>query len=91
MTKDFPAYDQQIDKLVNEKGLGQCLKALVLYRNCCAHGEGLFSHKVYSDAPDTPLHASLGISKNGEQYAMGKRDLLGASSITAETLLGRRH
>ena len=63
---------------VNERELGQHLKVLVLYRNCCAHGERLFSHKVYSDVPDTPLHAKLGIPKNGEQYAMGKRDLFGA-------------
>lgn len=63
---------------VNERELGQHLKVLVLYRNCCAHGERLFSHKVYSDVPDTPLHAKLGIPKNGDQYAMGKRDLFGA-------------
>lgn len=50
----------------------------MLYRNCCAHGERLFSHKAYSDVPDTPLHPFLGIPKNGEQYAMGTRDLFGA-------------
>ena len=62
---------------VNEKELGQHLKVPVLYRNCCAHGERLFSHKVYSDVPDIPLHAKLGISKNDNQCTMGKRDLFG--------------
>lgn len=44
----------------------------------CAHGEKLFSHKIYTDIPDTRLHKKLGISLNGQQYVMGKRDLFAA-------------
>lgn len=60
---------------VNEKELRPHLKILVLYRNCCAHGERLFSHKIHSDAPGMLIHDKLGIPKNGGQYVMGKRDL----------------
>lgn len=63
---------------VNERELEQHIKALVLYRNCCAHGERLFSHKIYTDIPDTWLHKKLGIPLNGQQYVMGKRDLFAA-------------
>ncbi len=62
-------------KYVNEKELEQYLKVLVLYRNVCAHNECLFSHKVYSEIPDTKLHKKLGIQKNGNQYVQGKKDL----------------
>lgn len=60
---------------VNERQLEQMLKVLVLYRNVCAHGERLFSHRAYSEIPDMPLHAKLGIPKQGEHYSMGKSDL----------------
>lgn len=60
---------------VNEKELGQYLKVLVLYRNVCAHNERVFSHRVYSEIPDTVLHKKLNIPLNGAQYSMGKRDL----------------
>lgn len=59
----------------NEKELEQYLKVLVLYRNVCVHNECLFSHKVYSEIPDTLLHKKLGIQKNGNQYVQGKKDL----------------
>lgn len=62
---------------VNEKELEQYLKFLVLYRNVCAHNERLFSHKVYSETPDTVLHKKLGIPKIGNQYTKGKKDLFG--------------
>lgn len=62
---------------VNEKELEQYLKFLVLYRNVCAHNERLFSHKVYSEIPDTVLHKKLGIPKTGNQYLKGKKDLFG--------------
>ena len=62
-------------KYVNEKELEQYLKVLLLYRNVCAHNEGLFSHRVYSEIPDTLLHKKLSISKNGNQYMQGKKDL----------------
>ncbi len=60
---------------VNEKELEQYLKVLVLYRNICAHNERLFSHKVYSEIPNTILHQKLRIAKNGNQYIYGKKDL----------------
>ena len=64
-------------EFVNERQLEQYLKVLVLYRNVCAHNERLFSHKVYSEVPDTILHQKLAIPKNGNQYVMGKKDLFG--------------
>ncbi len=60
---------------VNERQLATILKVLVLFRNVCMHNERLFSHKVYSDILDTPLHAKLGIPRVGSEYAQGKRDL----------------
>lgn len=62
---------------VNERELEQYLKVLVLYRNVCAHNERLFSHKVYSEIPNTVLHQKLGIAQNGTQYVYGKKDLFG--------------
>ena len=62
---------------VNERELAQMMLYLVLYRNVCAHGERLFSHRAYSDMPDTALHAKLGLARNGQEYACGKRDLFG--------------
>ena len=62
---------------VNDRELEQYLKVLVLYRNVCAHNERLYSHKVYSEIPDTQLHCKLAISKTGTQYDMGKKDLFG--------------
>ena len=64
-------------KFVNEKELEQYLKFLVLYRNVCAHNERLFSHRVYSEIPDTVLHKKLEIPKIGNQYSKGKKDLFG--------------
>lgn len=60
---------------VNERELEQYMKVLVLYRNVCAHNERLFSHKVYSEIPNTVLHKKLGIAQNGTQYIYGKKDL----------------
>lgn len=62
---------------VNERELEQYLKVLVLYRNIGAHNERLFSHKVYSEIPNTILHQKLGIAQNGTQYVYGKKDLFG--------------
>lgn len=62
-------------KYVNAKELEQYLKVLVLYRNICAHNECLFSHRAYSEIPDTLLHKKLGIPKKGNQYIQGKKDL----------------
>ena len=62
---------------VNERELAQYLKVLVLYRNICAHNERLFSHKVYSEIPNTVLHKKLKIAQNGIQYIYGKKDLYG--------------
>lgn len=63
---------------VNEKELETFVKVLVLFRNCCAHGERLFSHTVYTDISDTSLHSKLGIAKTGKQYVKGKHDLFAA-------------
>ena len=60
---------------VNERELEQYLKVLVLYRNVCAHNERLFSHKVYSEIPNTVLHRKLCIPQIGTQYVCGKKDL----------------
>ncbi len=64
-------------KRVNERELEQYLKVLVLYRNVCAHNERLFSHKVYSEIPNTVLHSKLHITQAGSQYKQGKKDLFG--------------
>lgn len=68
ISKNFPH--------VNDRELEQYLRVLVLYRNACAHNERIFSHKVYSEIPDTVLHEKLGIPRTGSQYTMGKKDLL---------------
>lgn len=60
---------------VNERELEQYLKVLVLYRNVFAHNERLFSHKVYSEIPNTVLHQKLRIPQIGTQYIYGKKDL----------------
>jgi abortive infection bacteriophage resistance protein len=60
---------------VNERELEQYMKVLVLYRNVCAHNERLFSHKVYSEIPNTDLHQKLSIPQLGTQYVSGKKDL----------------
>ena len=60
---------------INERELEQYLKVLALYRNICAHNERLFSHKVYSEIPNTDIHKKLKIAKNGIQYICGKKDL----------------
>lgn len=61
--------------LANEKELEQFLKILVLFRNVCAHGERLITHKTHSVIPDTDLHQKLGIMKKNGQYTQGKNDL----------------
>ncbi len=60
---------------VNERELGQYLKALTYFRNICAHNERLFSFRCRVAVPDTILHHKLGIPKKGEHYTLGKSDL----------------
>lgn len=60
---------------VNEKELGQYLKALTYYRNVCAHNERFYSFRCRVDMPDTILHRKLGIPQKGVQYLLGKSDL----------------
>ncbi|MCC8079552.1 MAG: Abi family protein [Oscillospiraceae bacterium] len=60
---------------VNEKELGQYLKALTHFRNVCAHNERLYSYRCRVSIPDTLLHKKLGIPQKGTQYIMGKTDL----------------
>ena len=65
---------------MNERELEQYLKVLVLYRDVCAYNERLFSHKVYSEIPNTVLHQKLGIAQTGTQYVYGKKDDDGISA-----------
>lgn len=60
---------------LNPKELEQYIKVLVLFRNVCAHNECLFSHKAYSEIPDTQIHRKLNISMTGTHYDCGKHDL----------------
>lgn len=60
---------------VNERELGQYLKALTHFRNVCAHNERLFSFRCRLDIPDTSLHRKLNLPKKGSQYRKGKSDL----------------
>lgn len=64
-----------VERKLRSLTLEQHLKVLVLYRNVCAHNERLFSHRIYSEIPDTILHQKLKIPQKGSQYKMGKRDL----------------
>lgn len=60
---------------INEKQLVQLLGVLTDYRNLCAHGERLFSHRCATkDIPNLPLHQKLQIPKRGTTYIQGKRD-----------------
>lgn len=67
VSKNFPS--------VNEKQLEQMLGVMTKFRNVCAHNERLFSYQANRDIPDMPLHHKLGIPKQGDQFAQGKRDL----------------
>lgn len=62
----------------NPKELSSFIRVLALYRNVCAHGERLFSHRCHVEIPDTALHAKLGIEKIGPNYACGKVDVFSA-------------
>lgn len=70
----------------NPKELSSFIRVLALYRNVCAHGERLFSHRCHVEIPDTALHAKLGIEKIGPDYACGKVDVFSAM-ITLRYLL----
>lgn len=59
---------------------------LALFRNVCAHGERLFSHRCHVEIPDTALHAKLSIEKIGPDYVCGKVDVFSAV-ITLRYLL----
>ncbi len=62
----------------NPKELSSFIRVLALYRNVCAHGERLFSHRCHVGISDTPLHSKLGIEKNGPDYSCGKVDVFSA-------------
>lgn len=70
----------------NPKELSSFIRVLALYRNVCAHGERLFSHRCHFEIPDTALHAKLGIEKIGPDYVCGKVDVFSAV-ITLRYLL----
>lgn len=60
---------------VNQRQLERFLSVLTKYRNVCAHSDRLFTYKTIDQILDTPLHAKLGIPKQGNQYIYGKQDL----------------
>jgi abortive infection bacteriophage resistance protein len=60
---------------VGETQLEQFLSVLTKFRNVCAHNERLFSYQTRNAITDMPIHAKLGIPKNGSQYKCGKQDL----------------
>ena len=60
---------------INESQVGKLVRYLVRYRNICAHGERLFSHKSKDSIPDFILHKKMGIKKIDGQYQYGKHDL----------------
>lgn len=62
----------------NPKELSAFIRVLALYRNVCAHGERLFSHRCHVEIPDTTLHSKLGIEKSGPNYVCGKDDVFSA-------------
>ena len=60
------------------KELSAFIRSLALYRNVCAYGERLFSHRCHVEIPDTALHSKLGIEKSGPNYTCGKVDVFSA-------------
>jgi abortive infection bacteriophage resistance protein len=60
---------------VNQKQLERYLSVLTKYRNVCAHGDLLFTYKVFDQIYDTSLHSKLTIPKQGNQFIYGKQDL----------------
>lgn len=61
---------------INEKQLSQMLFILADVRNICAHSNRLFSFRAAKKSiPDLPLHAALGIERDGTTYLYGKQDL----------------
>ena len=63
---------------IQDNMLENFLHYLTNVRNLSAHGNRLYC--MHSNKPliDTPLHSSLGITKENEEYEYGKRDILGA-------------
>ena len=62
---------------IDEHQLAQLLDVLSKFRNLCAHGERLFSHRCATkDIPDLPLHQALHLPQRGTTYTQGKRDYL---------------
>lgn len=63
---------------ISEKGLGQYLNCMTLFRNVCAHNERLFSFRLIKiEFPDTDLHDKMKVTKKGTQYLFGKKDYFG--------------
>lgn len=60
---------------INESQLVSILAVMVKFRNVCAHGERLFTYRTTDSIPNLPLHAKLGITRQGIQYKNGKSDL----------------
>ena len=54
--------------------LTKMLDSMTCYRNICAHGERLYSHRINS-IPDTDIHKRMNIPQKGQAYIFGKNDL----------------
>ncbi len=70
----------------DRRGLTQMLRVLTLFRNVCAHGERLISHRCHVNIPDMPAHKTLDVPKEGARYLRGKNDFL-AMVISLQSLL----
>ncbi|MBQ8596742.1 MAG: Abi family protein [Lachnospiraceae bacterium] len=60
---------------VSEKEMTNFLAFLTQFRNVCAHGERLFTHRTKIAIPTMTLHKKLNLPKRGKEYIFGKHDL----------------
>lgn len=75
MTQDLQFKVSREFKQLSEKQLGQLLSVVTKFRNVCAHNERLFSYKTKNSIPNLPVHKTLNITKKGNTYTKGLRDL----------------
>ena len=63
--------------VINEKQLGQMLRVLTEFRNVCAHGERLFSHRCSKyEIPDLTLHQKSAIPQTRKLIHIWQERLL---------------
>ena len=75
MTQDLQFKVSRELKQLSEKQLGQLLSVVTKFRNVCAHNERLFSYKTKNSIPNLAVHKVLNITKKGNTYTKGLRDL----------------